>query len=183
MTQELIAIISLLEGALYQETKRFWDLCAERYGAKEVQLFQHPSFTFQGGSVAPEKLPEMRRQFQRFAARVKPFTLSVRKMGNAGNKLLFFEVEPIEELAGTHLMANAFLEIFCDRTIEEYLPEEWHPHVALAMNDLSERGFSELWDDFGEVTYAFDQVISNLHLVRFLPDGNIEVLEKAKLSI
>ena len=183
MTQELIAIISLLEGSLYQETKNFWDLCAERYGAKEVQMFQHPSFTFQGGSVDAGKLPEVRKQFQRFAAKVKPFTLQVRRLGNAGKELLFFAVEPTDELAGTHLMANAFLEIFCDRLIEEYQPEHWRPHVALAMNDLSERGFTELWDDFGEVTYAFDQVISNLMLVRFLPEGGIEVLEKAKLSI
>ncbi|HSA34255.1 MAG TPA: hypothetical protein P5077_11060 [bacterium] len=183
MTQELIAVISLLEGALYQETKNLWDLCAERYGAKEVQLFQHPSFTFQGGSVEATKLPEMRKQFQRFAAKVKPFTLSVRKMGNAGKEMLYFEVERTEELAGTHLMANAFLDIFCDRTIEEYLPERWHPHVAIAMHDLSERGFAELWEDFGAVTYAFDQVINNLMLIRFLPDGSIEVLEKAKLSI
>ncbi len=178
---ELIAVISLLEGALYQEAKNFWDIFDEYYDARAVKIFEHPEITFQGGYISDDKLTLLRQNFHRFAEKLKPFSIQVNELGSSGKTMIYFKVEKDSELEAVNIIVNAFLNIFCDELIDEYLPENWQPHISLAMNDITELNFDRAWSEYSSIKYNYLQPVYNLYLVRFEADGKITVLEKSKL--
>lgn len=182
MGKELIAVISILEGALYQETKNFWDIFDEYYDARSVKMFEHPEVTFQGGYISQENLLILRQNFSRFAEKLKSFTIYVEELGRSGSSMIYFKVKKDPEISAVNILVNTFLNIFSGELIEEYLPENWQPHIVLAMNDLSTSNFERAWDEYGGIKYNYSQTVHNLYLVKFEDDGRITVLEKAKIQ-
>ncbi len=182
MKKNLVAVLSVLEGRLYDEVKEFWKLFEERYGAKSVQIFEHPSVTLQGGYLSNENLEVLRANFSRFAEKIKPFNVEVREIGRNDSDMIYFKVEKDEEFSAVNAIVNTFLNIFCDELIEEYLPENWNPIIPLAMNDMEEHSIERAWNFYEDVKFQYVQGIHNLYLIRFEEDGNITVLEKAKLG-
>jgi 2'-5' RNA ligase len=182
MENQLVAVLSVIEGALYKEVKEFWKIFKEQYESQAVQVFEHPSFTIQGGVITSEKLKTLTDNFKRFASKIKPYNISVRKLGHIEEHTIYFEVEPEKEVQAVNILVNTFLGIFCDELIENYKPENYRPHIALAVNDLTESNFKRAWFNYGNITYQYDQMINNIFLVKFEKDGNLTLLEKAKLG-
>jgi len=182
MKTELVAILSVLEGSLYKEIKEFWDILKNQYDAQSVQIFEHPSITVQGGKIDPLKMDQLRENFILFSQKLKPYPVTTTKMGHIGTNSLYFNVEKDQELEAVNILTNSFLQIFCDELIDDYIPENWIPHIALAVNDLTELNFERFWNDYASINYKLSEQISNLYLVKFENDGNVTVLEKAKLQ-
>jgi hypothetical protein len=177
-----VGVLSILEGALYKEVKEFWKIFEEQFDATAVQIFEHPSISFQGGVIQDETLQLLRENFLLFADKLKPFDVSVSELGHSGTNSIFMKVEEDEDIKAVNLLVNTFLNIFCSEVVDEYLPENWSPLITLAVNDLTESSFNRAWAFYGDVKYQYRQQINNIYLVKFEDDGNLTVLEKAKLS-
>ena len=182
MSEKLIAVISVIEGALHDQVKEFWEVLEQQYGASEVRIFNSPTLTLAGGTITDENLAILKENFGRFGEKVRPFPIAVKELGHIEKHSLYFKVENDNEVAAVNIMVNTFLGIFCKDLISDYTPENYRPHIALAINDLSASSFDRAWFTFGEVRYQYEQLQHNLCLVQFEEDGKLTLLEKATLS-
>ncbi|MDA3864152.1 MAG: hypothetical protein PF689_09840 [Deltaproteobacteria bacterium] len=182
MDNELIAVISIVEDPLGEKVKELWQTFENQYNTKGVQIFKYPSVTLAGGSISPDKLKILKENFQRFGTKVKPWILSVEKYDHVEQDSIYMKVERQQEILAVNILVNSFLEIFCDELIEDYKPENFRPHIALAMNDLEDEQFDRAWKVYAAEKCNYQQQINNIILVKFEEDGHLEMIARAKLG-
>jgi 2'-5' RNA ligase len=182
MNNELIAVISVIEGGLYDEVKEFWSILEDQYQASSVRIFDHPTITIQGGTITLDNLEILKENFYKFGEKVKPYTIGVRELGHIEKHSIYFKVDRDSEIGAVNIMVNSFLGIFCNHLMEDYTPENYRPHIALALNDLTDGNFDRAWFTFGQVQYQYSQILHNLCLVKFEENGKLTLLTKIELT-
>ncbi len=65
---------------------------------------------------------------------------------------------------------------------EFYTPENWIPHITLAMDDLSETGLNNFKERYKDYLPSFKQTIPNLALVEFKNNGRVELLSSYEIK-
>ena len=92
MEHELIAVLSIVDGALGARVKEFWQILEEQYGASEVRIFDQPTLTLQGGRISAQNLAILQANFTRFGEKVRPYPIRVRQLGHIGDHSLYLQV-------------------------------------------------------------------------------------------
>lgn len=177
---ETIGVLSVLEGAPYFEVKKLWKLMQRRYHSKGVQSFSHPNLTFQGGKT--DRLPELKCEFRQLTSGVKPFKIDVSSLGDFNKKAIYLRVKKAPDLVKVNGLVNQFLGQYCEGLFKTYYPENWVPHITLAMEDLAERDFEAVIDELSNRRIEFSQTIHNICLVKKCADGKIRIARKIELT-
>mgnify|MGYP003577161004 CR=1 FL=1 len=109
---------------------------------------------------------------------LSPFEVIVEGVGffEAPSKVVYLKVLKTDELIELHKKINNSLAKCCEHLFEFYTPENWIPHITLAMDDLSETGLNNFKERYKDYLPSFKQTISNLALVEFKNNGRVELL-------
>ncbi|HVO44516.1 MAG TPA: 2'-5' RNA ligase family protein, partial [Aggregatilineales bacterium] len=144
---ELVGVLSIFEGDLQAEAKRLWKLFERDYASTGVQSFDFPNVTFQGGHC--RDLAPVKAALADLSRRLRPFTVVIDGLdyfeGHA--KAIFLDVRFTDELRHINRVVNEMLAGCCETVFEQYRPENWRPHVTVAMNDLTDDAFARAWHD------------------------------------
>jgi 2'-5' RNA ligase len=163
--KETIGILSILEGALAEESKRLWTLFENTYGSKGVQSFDYPNLTFQGGEC-----PDMaaaQKALVTLSHKLSPFTVTIDGLDyfDTSSKAIFLNVLLTDELRHINQMVNDMLARCCGTVFELYRPEHWRPHITVAMDDLTDDNFTRAWHDLRDYQPHYQQTLSTISLV------------------
>jgi 2'-5' RNA ligase len=180
---ETIGILSILEGAVAEESKRLWTLFENVYGSKGVQSFDYPNVTFQAGYCHDIAL--VQNTLAALSRNLSPFTVIVDGLDyfDSSSKAVFLSVQLTAELRQINQTINDMLSKCCEEIFESYRPEKWRPHITVAMDDLTDENFARAWQDLKDYQPHYRQTLSNICLVYVnKTTQHIEVVHREVLS-
>lgn len=134
------ALISTLPKPYEDQVLQMWDELEEHFGCKYVRTATVPHFTWQLGERY--NLRKVLPLLTQAAAETEPFDIIVQSAQYfpGQSPIVFLEIIKNPALIKAHLK---IWDILQDHTAEPnmlYSPALWHPHITLAVQDLS-------WED------------------------------------
>jgi 2'-5' RNA ligase len=179
MSAEMIGIVSNLEGEPYRDVKKLWTLFERKYNSRAIQAYLHPHFTFQIAKT--QDIRQLKSDFVKPLSGIKPFEIEVEGFRHFRKDVIYLAVKKTRELTRIHKLISRSMESRCSDLLELYTPENWIPHVTLAMEDLTENNFERAWKEFKGSNIRFKQRIHNICMVKFYPDGKIRIAKRYRL--
>lgn len=169
------AVISLLPELYNSQVEQIWDSLEDHFGLNYVRITPIPHFTWQLGQGYQEE--EALSLLHELTLRLEPFEVCTQGLNHfkGESPILFVEISKSPKLLELHA---ALWQQLCPLTLEPsplYSPESWHPHVTLAMEDLS-------WERLDAVTAHLERqnldwrfVLDNLAIACQHADGKAQV--------
>jgi len=169
------AVISLLPEPYYTRIEKIWDKLEAQFGLKYIRITPIPHFTWQLGDGYQEE--EMLSLLHELTLRLEPFEVRTGGLNHfpGASPVLFVEVN--KSLKLTKLHASIWNQLFSltQEPSPLYSVENWHPHITLAMEDLT-------WEMLDEVTASLQQTqmkwrfkLDNLAIACQHADGKAQV--------
>jgi len=180
MAINTIGILSILENKQYKEVKKLWKLFEKKYNSTGVQSFNHPNITFQCGKTS--NIKQLTNDFQGIISAIKPYEINVSEIGHFNKEAIYLKVKNSNNLLNINKLINRFLKNYCKELFENYNPQNWVPHITLAMNDLTNKNFENAWHELSNITIEFKQTLHNICIVKVFPDSKIRIIKKFELS-
>jgi 2'-5' RNA ligase len=178
-----IGVVSILEGDAYKEAKRMWWLFEKEYNSRAIQNFPHPHLSFQGGAC--ENLKVIDSNLKKLSSGMKPFLIRVEGINTfkKPERVIFWEVVQTKTLQRIHKKIDALLQEYCSQTFKLYSPQNWHPHVTLAQEDLTPNNFQKAKKDLENYNPRYKLKMHNICLVRwYANDKKIRIYKKYALE-
>jgi 2'-5' RNA ligase len=177
-----VGIASLLTSEERDEVLRFWNVFEKNYNSVGVRSFDHLNLGFQGASCL--SVASLKDELSKLCAKISPFEIKVDGFGffEAQSKVVYLKVMKTKELIEIHKEINSTLAKCCENLFNFYTPENWVPHITLAMGDLSETSLENFKNRFKDYSPSFNQTISNLALVEFKDNGRVELLHSYEIK-
>jgi 2'-5' RNA ligase len=179
MITNQIWIVSVLENKLYKDVRKIWKLFEKTYGSVGVQIFSHPHITFQGGKTDNPR--QLKEDFQKTVSKIHPFEIEVSGIAHFDKKVIYLKVEKTNGLIELNKLINQFLKSHCTGLLEYFTPENWIPHITLAIDDLTEENFEKAWNQLKHSKSKFKQKLHNICIVKWHPSGKIKIARKYAL--
>jgi 2'-5' RNA ligase len=178
-----LGVVSILEGDAYKEIKRMWRFFEKEYASKAVQNFPHPHLGFQGGIC--EDIKEIDTNLKKLSLQIKPFFIRIEGINTfeKPDRVIFWEVIQTKNLQRIHKKIDALLRKYCSQTFKLYSPQNWHPHVTLAHEDLTKSKFKRAKKDLENYHPRYKLKAHNICLVRWYDkDKKIRIYKKYALE-
>lgn len=179
---ETVGVLSILEGNMLDEARRLWKLFETEYASKGVQSFDFPNVTFQGGQC--RDVSRLKDELRALARHLQPFEVIIDGLDCFGSqsKVVFFKVRLTDDLRRVHQVVNETLGQHCENLFQDYLPENWIPHVTVAMKDLTDQVFNRAMHNLRGYHPYYQQTISNINLVQAFGEmERIEIIRSVRL--
>ena len=182
MKSAKVGVVSVLEGDAYKEAKRMWRLFERDYDSRAIQNFAHPHLSFQGGIC--EDIRMIDASLEQLSAKIKPFLVWIEGINTfqEPDRAIFMEVVKTGTLQRIHQRIDALLRKYCPQTFELYSPQNWHPHVTLACEDLSPSSFHKAKKDLENYHPRYRLKVHNICLVKWYHKDRIRIYRKYVLG-
>ena len=171
-----VGILSILEGPVLNEARRLWKCFETDYGSSGVQCFDYPNVTFQAGYC--QNIQPLGEALSQLSQQLRPFELIIDGWSCFESSNVFYlQVQPTEALRQIHREVNWLFEHHGVDVFGYYLPEQWVPHVTVAMEDLTAANLARAKRDLRGYHPRYRQMIANINLVeRCNESGRIEII-------
>lgn len=177
-----VGVVSIVEGDVYKETKRMWRLFEREYDSKAIQNFPHPHLSFQGGIC--EDIKVIDSNFKKLSLQIKPFLIRAEGINTfkEPDRAIFMEVVQTKVLQRIHKNIDALLRKYCLKTFKLYSPPNWHPHVTLACEDLTQSNFQKAKKDLENCHPRYKLKVHNICLVKWYDKDKTRIYKKYVLE-
>ena len=178
----IVGVLSILEGALPKEAERLWQVFDRQYGSIVVRSFDYPHLTFQGGQC--DDVVSLRHDLSCLCRKLTPFTVVVDGWDcfRPAN-VVFLDVVPTDQLLRVHQAISELLRRHSGQLLPRYLPARWHPHITVAMGDLSDEMLARALSDLSEYHPKYQQEFSTLSLVQRVHEAqHVDLVASFELS-
>ncbi len=130
-------LVTLLPQPYYHQVELLWEGLEERFGLNYIRFTPFPHFSWQIGEGY--QLDAILPLLSRFAKDLEPFEVDIRGVEAFPGEMpvLFLKVLYTTQIRVIH---NNLWNLLLPYTIEPnlyYGPDNWQPHVTLALNDLT----------------------------------------------
>lgn len=159
-----------------------WQFFEREYDSRAIQNFAHPHLSFQGGICEDIKMIDA--SLRKLSTKIKPFIIRIEGINTfkEPDRAIFLEVIPTKTLQRIHKNIHALLQKYCSKTFDLYSPQNWHPHVTLACEDLTSNNFKKAKKDLENYHPEYKLKVHNLCLVRWYDKDKIRVHKKYVLG-
>ncbi|MDD3627229.1 MAG: 2'-5' RNA ligase family protein [bacterium] len=177
--ENLIAVISILEGEYYDCIRDLWEKLNKKFGLYKVCVFKHPHMTFQGG--IPKNGINTKNIFNDYFKNEKPFMIKVNNVKKFGNRVIYLSIEKTKRLSELNKKSNKFMKSICTNVVDLYEPDKWIPHITLALDDIPEKKFKEIFSYIKSKDIRFRLTARNLSLVKSKNLNDLKILRTISL--
>lgn len=132
----LEAVVSVLDEEHRQQVVAVWDELREKFGVADVFETPIPHFSYHvAGKYDGEALDAVLRQV---AGEVAPFTITTAGLGifTGPQPVLYIPVARNATLCALQINLAQRLQPIASKPVCHYLPENWFPHITLALGAL-----------------------------------------------
>jgi 2'-5' RNA ligase len=150
-TAEALYFVALLpDQQIQREVTAFKQVAAEQFGSSHA-LKSPPHITLVPPFWLPAgQLPPLQGTLATVAGRLSPFGVQLRGFGHFGDRVIFIQVEPDQQLGTCQDLTAQQLQQQLGLVPD---PRPYHPHLTVAFKDLKRRHFPEAWAYFGPLPY------------------------------
>ncbi len=169
------AVISLLPEPYNTQVEQIWNLLEDHFGLIYVRITPIPHFTWQLGEGYQQE--DVISLLHELTLNLEPFEICTQGLNHfsSSSPILFIEVSKSPKLLELHTAIWQQLFLLTLDPSPLYSPERWHPHITLAMEDIS-------WEVLDEVTAHLQQqnlewrfMLDNLAIACQHADGKAQV--------
>lgn len=151
-------LVTLLPQPYHDQVKLLWQGLEDRFGLSYIRATPQPHFSWQIGESY--QLAEAKRQLSRLVRNLLAFEVRVKGVAFFPGPLpvLYLKVVRSQKLMDLHHRLWGLLTPLTEQPHPYYAPKVWHPHITLAMNDLSPSALPEVtgWVDQFKVDWEFE---------------------------
>ena len=165
------AIVSLLPQPIYREVEEIWDQLEQEFGLQGVRPARFPHFSWQGARDYDESALE--KTLSRFAAQIHPFKVRTTGLGvfSGVQPVLFIPVIKTRQLADLHRQIWQDLESDGSGINPYYCPDNWTPHISLALTDLTTATIGPVIETLALKTFNWEFEVDNLAHIFISEEG------------
>ena len=165
------AVVSLLPQPIYQEVEEIWDQLERDFGLQGVSPARFPHFSWQGARDYDESALE--KTLSRFAAQIQPFKVRTTGLGvfSGVQPVLFVPVIKTRQLADFHRQIWQDLEADGSGINPYYCPDNWTPHISLALTDLTNATIGPVIKTLATKTFKWEFEVDNLSHIFISENG------------
>ena len=169
------AVISLLPEPYNSQVEKIWDSLENHFGLKFVRITPIPHFTWQLGEGYQDE--DVISRLHELTLRLEPFEVRTQGLNHFSGEspILFIEISKSPKLLELH--AALWQQLF-PLTLDPsplYSPEIWHPHITLAMEDLSWEMLEAVKRHLQQQNLNWRFVLDNLAIACQHDDGKAQV--------
>ncbi|WP_159462141.1 2'-5' RNA ligase family protein [Halobacillus sp. Marseille-P3879] len=177
-----IGLATLLSGQGKNMVYEFWNVFEKEYNSVGVQSFDYPNLGYQGGSC--EDINLLKIDVEKVSENIHSFEVNIEGFGyfEEPSDVVYLKVKKNNKLTKLHSTLNNLLTRHCDTVFDLYKPNNWVPHITLAMGDISPDNLTLFRNRYQYMTPEFTQLITNISLVEFQDDGDVELIKKYEIN-
>lgn len=169
------AVISLLPEPYNTQVEQIWDSLEDHFGLNYVRTTPFPHLTWQLGEGYLEE--EVISCLHELTLRMDPYKVSTQGLNyfSSRSPILFIEVSKSPRLVKLHATIwHQLLPLTLDPS-PLYSLERWHPHITLAIEDLSWEMLDGVIAHLQQKNLSWRFVIDNLAIACQHADGKAQV--------
>lgn len=160
-----VGLMTLLKGEIREEVLDLWNYLDVKYESKLAKAFYHPNISYQGGICEDLNTLISKLNAYDYPAKFEIDIDGFDKFMNPQNTI-YMKIIKNDKLIEFHNELSRILNDTCIKTFNLYNPENWIPHITIAMNDISEMNFHKSFDELRNKESNRNSVlIENLALV------------------
>ncbi len=167
------ALISTLPKPYEDQVLQMWDDLEERFGCKYVRTATVPHFTWQLGERYD--LEAVIPLLKNSAEALEPFDIVVQGVEHfiSQSPVVFLEILKNPGLVKTHLNIWQLLQEHTAEPNLLYSPALWHPHITLAVQDLSWQDLPKALEFIQSKKIDWRVMIDHFSVLQHDPDGAV----------
>lgn len=160
------ALLSILPDPFYSEISEIWNQLENKFDVKFIKnSVPFPHFTW---NVAEEYL--MKDKLEYFRLKFKKIDSFVIKTSGIGiftgeKKVIYIPIKPSKELFEYHKMIWEFSNIENTKLNDYYSPENWFPHITLAVEDVKTENIGKVVEFLSDKKFKYDIKIDSITFV------------------
>jgi 2'-5' RNA ligase len=167
----MLAIASLLDPETDQQIRRLWELLEEKCGLLEIKSAPFPHFSWAASEdiewrSASKKLEKITHKTEAFKVRTAGLGIF-----SGPTPVLYIPIVKSPFLLATHLEIWKRLERFLIKPQGYYSPNQWIPHITIALGDLDAEKLSCAVQDLAFQKMAFDISVTNISVIYHTNEG------------
>lgn len=159
----LQALLSILPEPFYSEISELWEKLENKFDVKFIQNsvpFPHFTWNVAEEYLIKDKLEYFRKGFKK----VDSFVVKTSGIGvfTGDKKVLYIPIKPTEELLNYHEYIWNLCEINKTQMNEYYSPENWFPHITLAVEDIKTENIGKVVEFLADTKFKYEIKIDNI---------------------
>jgi 2'-5' RNA ligase len=161
----MYAIVSILCEEEAEWIKNLWNILEIDCGLTGIKYFPYPHFSWQGSENYD--VARVEGVLQKIATEVRPFSVKTAGLGifTKDNPVIYIPLVKDEQLLRFHSRLWEKASGLADHPHLYYSPENWIPHITLAILDVNKARLGCAIDQLGTLNLERELHIDNLTLV------------------
>ncbi|MGM0642082.1 MAG: 2'-5' RNA ligase family protein [Thermotogota bacterium] len=160
------ALLSILPDPFYTEIDEIWDQLENKFGVKFIRdsvPFPHFTWNVAEEYLIKDKLEYFRQSFKK----IDSFVIKTSGIGlfTGSKKVLYIPIKPTKELFEYHKYVWELSNINDTQLNEYYSPENWFPHITLAVEDIETENVGEIVKFLADKKFKYDIKIDSISFV------------------
>ena len=137
-------LVTLLPEPYYTQVESLWDGLEDRFGLRYIRVTPYPHFSWQIGD--DYQLEAILPRLSQFAKILDPFEIRIRRVEIFPGDLpvVYLNVLCTTQIRAIHLNLWNLLFPYTVQPNLYYHPDNWQPHITLALNDLTPAALPEV---------------------------------------
>lgn len=162
----MVAVVSLLDAAHTKLVNDIINDLESTFGLQGVKITADPHMTWLICEV--EKLTELKNYLKQVARQTSYITVKTTGLGifPGEHPVIFVPVIRADGLNLLHAQLCEGIRQFSWPTVPHYNPDQWVPHISLALRDTAPELLSKLVTHLNKNTYNWELVLNNISILK-----------------
>ncbi len=162
----MVAVVSLLDAEHSQIVNEIIDDLERIFGLSGVKITADPHITWLICEV--EKLAHLKNYLSEIAGQTKSVKVKTTGLGifPGEHPVIFVPVIRDDGFNQVHAMLYQGIRAFSRHTVNFYNPDQWVPHISLALRDTTPELLPELVTYLNKRTYNWEIELNNISILR-----------------
>ena len=162
----MVAVVSLLDAEHTQMVNEIIDDLEQVFGLKGVKITADPHITWLICEV--EKLTELKSYLKEVAGQTTAVLVKTTGIGifTGEHPVIFVPVIRADEFNQVHAELFKGIRSFSRQTVNFYDPDNWVPHISLALRDTTSEKLPHIVKYLNERTYNWKIQLDNISILK-----------------
>lgn len=161
----MVAVVSLLDAEHTKIVNQIIDDLEQTFGLRGVKITADPHITWL--ICAVEKLAELKRYLTQVAGNSSCIKVNTTGLGifPGQNPVIFVPVIRADGFNQVHAQLFRDINAFSGQTVNFYNPDQWVPHISLALRDTTPELLPHIVTHLNQKTYNWEILLDNISIL------------------
>ena len=162
----MVAVVSLLDADHTKIVNEIIEDLEQTFGIRGVQITADPHITWLICEVG--KLKQLKAYLSHISTQINPIKVNTTGLGifPGENPVIFVPVIRADGFNQVHATLYEGIRAFSKHTVNFYNPDQWVPHISLALRDTTPELLPAIITHLNKRTYNWQIELNNISILR-----------------